>query len=441
MKFGGNRVESVVRIGLMGLGTVGSGVVEILNRHPQQTTRRAGGPIEVAKVLVRDINKPRRVPVPKERLTTDANELLDDEKIDVIVELIGCPDGTTEPARTYIEEALRRGKHVVTGNKDVLAKHGADLFAIAREHRVGLQYEAAVAGGIPIIKSVKECLVANRIEYVMGIINGTTNYMLTKMSSEGSSFDDVLSEAQQKGYAEADPTSDVEGHDAAYKLAILASLAFETQVAVEDVYREGITSVTPEDMAYAAELGYAVKLLAIAKEHNGAIEARVHPAFVPQSHPLAVVNDVFNAIYLEGDAVGELMFYGRGAGKLPTASAVVADIVQAAQNLRRGVSGWLNGSTEAKAVLPFSEIVTRYYIHTKVLDKPGVLAKIARALGDHQVSIESVMQKGVGDDPVSLVFVTHQVVEKNVQAALAQVRQFPEVRQVASIIRVEGENQ
>lgn len=423
----------------MGLGTVGAGVFEILERSAERIARRAGGPVEVARVLVRDPRKPRSVHLPSGIITTDGNELIDDPSIDVIVELIGCPDGSTEPARSFIARALEAGKHVVTANKEVLAKHGPELHALAARHRVGLSFEAAVAGGIPIIKSIRECLVANEIHTIMGIINGTTNYMLTKMAREGAPFDDVLREAQEKGYAEADPTSDVEGHDAAYKLAILASLAFETEIAVADVACEGITRVTPDDMAYADEFGYVVKLLAIAKEGPDGIEARVHPTMIPKSHPLAAVNDVFNAIFVEGDAVGELMFYGRGAGKFPTASAVIADIVEAAQNLRRGVSGWLNGEPKAKTILSPREVVSRYYIHTKVLDRPGVMAQIAQAFGDNHVSIESVIQKGRGEDPVSLVFVTHEVVEKNVQAALERISQLPVVRDVANVIRVEGE--
>lgn len=423
----------------MGLGTVGAGVCEILHNHAEQIARRAGGRVDIARVLVKDPSKPRSVPIDPELITTDARQLIDDPSIQVIVELIGCPGGEVEPARTYIAESLAAGKHVVTANKEVLAKHGRELFQLAARHGVGLHFEAAVAGGIPIIKAMRECLVANDVRTIMGIINGTTNYMLTKMAKEGSAFDDVLREAQEKGYAEADPTSDVEGHDAAYKLAILASLAFETELPVDDVFREGITHVTPEDMDYADELGYVVKLLAVAKAHPHAIEARVHPTMIPKAHPLASVNDVFNAIFIEGDAVGELMFYGRGAGKLPTGSAVVADIVETAQNIRRGVSGWLSGEGRPKRVLSPLEVTSRYYIHTKVVDFPGVLARIAKAFGDHDVSIASVIQKGERQDPVSLVFVTHKVTERNVQAALREVSQFEVVRSVANVIRVEGE--
>lgn len=432
-------MDASVRIGLMGLGTVGTGVVEVLQKSAQQLARRSGGPIEIGRILVRDVAKSRGVDVPEGVLTTEADALLEDDSLDIIVELIGCPDGDTEPARSYIERALRAGKQVVTANKEVLAKHGASLLRLAHECGTGLHYEAAVAGGIPIIKAMRESLVGNEIETVMGIINGTTNYMLTKMSRDGSTFADVLAEAQAKGYAEADPTSDVEGYDAAYKLAILIRLAFETHIDVQDVYCEGITRVTPEDMTYADELGFVVKLLAIAKAAPGGIEARVHPTFIPKGHPLAAVNDVFNAVFVKGDAVGELMFYGRGAGKLPTASAVIADIVQAAQDLRRGVAGWINGAEHARKILSPMESISRYYIHAKVVDTPGVLAQIAQAFGDNSVSIESVIQKGQGDDPVSLVFVTHRVMEKNVQAALERISLLPCVRQVANVIRVEGE--
>ena len=432
-------MDSPVRVGLMGLGTVGSGVFEVLEKNAEQIARRAGGPVEISKILVRDVKKTRPSNVDRSLLTTDPDELLEADDIQIICELVGCPGGDTFPARRFIESALRAGKHVVTANKDVLAIHGRELLDLAKERKVGLYYEGAVAGGIPIIKSIKECLVANEIETLMGIINGTTNYMLTKMAQAGASFDEVLREAQAKGYAESDPSSDVGGRDAAYKLTILVRLAFETDIRVEDVYCEGITKVTPEDMAFAREFGYVLKLLAIAKATPAGIEARVHPTLIPQDHPLASVNDVFNAIFVEGDAVGELMFYGRGAGKLPTASAVTADIVQAAQNIRRGVTGWINGVARRREVLSPLEIVSRYYVHLKVVDRPGVLARIAQAYGDNNVSIESVIQKGKEQDPVSLVFITHEVVERNVRAALERISMLPEVRSVANVIRVEGD--
>jgi homoserine dehydrogenase len=294
-----------IKVGLLGLGNVGSGVWEILQRNSEQIARRAAGSLEVAGVLVRSIDKPRQVVVPRSLLTTDAWSLINDPEIPIIIETIGCSGGTTEPARSYIIAALKAGKHVVTANKEVLAKHANELYAALAEGRGGLYFEAAVAGGIPIIKAFKESLAANKTQTLMGIINGTTNYMLTRMANESLSFADVLADAQRLGYAEPDPTSDVEGDDAAYKLAILASIAFEADIDVNQVYREGITKITPEDLAYAEQLGFVVKLLAIAKSDGDAIEARVHPTMIPAKHPLASVNDVFNAVFVQGDAVGD----------------------------------------------------------------------------------------------------------------------------------------
>jgi homoserine dehydrogenase len=428
-----------IKLGLMGLGNVGSGVWRILQQNREQIARRAGGALEVAGVLVRDPSRPRAVDVPQDLLTTDANALLADESLPIIVETIGCSGGDTEPARTYILRALRAGKHVVTANKEVVAKHLGDLYAAVAEGGGGLYFEGSVAGGIPIVKTFKESLAANRVQALMGIINGTTNYMLTRMTQENKRFDTVLAEAQAHGYAEADPASDVEGHDAAYKLAILASIAFESDIDVAQVYREGITRITPEDLQYAKELGLVVKLLAIAKSDRGLVEARVHPTMIPASHPLASVADVFNAVFVQGDAVGDLMFYGRGAGSLPTGSAVVADCIDAAQNLRRGVSMPINGQRRPCVVRPIEDTSSRFYINTRVVDRPGVLAAIATVFGQSDVSIESVIQKGQREDPVGLVFVTHRVVERNVRAALERIGRLPVVRDIANVIRVEGE--
>jgi homoserine dehydrogenase len=432
-------LQNAIRLGIIGLGTVGTGVARILQHGADQVAARAGGPLEIARVVVNDPTKKREVDIDPAVLGTDALEVIRDPDIPIIVELVGCPGGSVEPARTWLLEALRSGKHVVTANKDVVAKHGTELLRTAGEHGGSLYFEAAVAGGIPIIKAISEALVGNRIDMLMGIINGTTNYMLTKMTQEGAAFGDVLREAQARGYAEADPSSDVEGHDAAYKIAILASLAFETEIAVDAVYREGITRITPEDIRNAAELGYVVKLLAIAKRNGEHVEVRVHPTFIPQSHPLAAVNDAFNAVFVHGDAVGELMFYGRGAGMMPTASAVVADIVDAAHNLRRGVRGRHRINGRRTPILPISQSISRYYINTKVVDRPGVLAAITTAFGDNGVSLESVIQKGRGQDPVSLVFVTHEVQEANLTRALARIAQLAEVREVSNVVRVEGE--
>lgn len=433
-------MDNAIRLGIIGLGTVGTGVARILQEGTQHVASRAGGPLQIARVVVSDMSKEREVHFEPATMGTDALEVIRDPSIPLIVELVGCPGGSVEPARTWLLEALRLGKHVVTANKDVVAKHGPELIHTANTYGGSLYFEAAVAGGIPIIKSISEALVGNRIQTIMGIINGTTNYMLTKMSRENTPFDEVLREAQAHGYAEADPTSDVEGHDAAYKIAILASIAFETEIPVESVYREGITRITPEDIRNAAELGYAIKLLAIAKRAEGRIEVRVHPTFIPQRHPLAAVNDAFNAVFVDGDAVGELMFYGRGAGMMPTASAVVADIVDAAHNIRRGVRGRLHLNGAQAPILPISDCVSRYYINTKVKDRPGVLAGITTAFGENGVSLESVIQKGRKEDPVSLVFVTHEVQEVHLTRALERIVRLPDVREVSNVIRVEGEN-
>lgn len=436
---GGVAGESPVplRVGLLGLGVVGSGLVQLLRCNREEVARRLGAPVEIRRVLVRSLDKPRPVPVPRELLTTDPGRVLQDPEIDVIVEVMGG----VEPARELILAALAQGRPVVTANKEVLARHGPELFRAAAAHGAGLYFEASVAAGIPVIRSLVQGLAANKVRTLMGIINGTTNYILTRMIEEGAEFAVALEQAQRAGYAEADPTSDVDGWDAAYKLAILSSLAFETYVPVESVYVEGIRRVTPVDLAYGTELGFTVKLLAIAKNVNGAIEARVHPTMVPLHHPLAAVRDVFNAVYLNGNASGELMLYGRGAGSLPTASAVASDLMEAADDLRRGQTPLLirrrPGEWARKEVLPITETRTRFYLRFLVHDQPGVLAAIAAAFGKTGVSIESVIQKGRGRSPVDLVFVTHEAKEANVREALREIGQLPVVHQVASVIRVE----
>ncbi|HHV62940.1 MAG TPA: homoserine dehydrogenase [Firmicutes bacterium] len=432
--------EREIGIGLLGCGTVGTGVLEILGRNVEAVTGHTGVPIRVRKVLVRDKSKPRRVALNQDILTTSFQDILDDDSIQIVVEVMGG----LEPAGEYILGAFRRGKHVVTANKELLAKRGPEIFESSRKHGVMLRFEGSVAGGIPIIKPLEECLAANRIQEVMGIINGTTNYILTKMTSEGRQFEDVLREAQEKGFAEANPSDDIEGRDAAYKLAILASIAFGTEVSPDKVYTEGITKITPLDIEYARELGFVIKLLAIGKEVDGAIEARVHPTFVPARHPLASVNDAFNAIFVRGNAVGDLMFYGRGAGDLPTGSAVVADIIDVANSILSGVPAGAIGPgfvtwNGGRKISDIDSVSTRYYIHLKVIDRPGVLASIARAFGDHEVSLESVIQKGRGQNPVGLVFVTHRVLERNVRAALRVIKDLPVVMDISNVIRVEGE--
>jgi len=322
-------MKKIVHVGLLGMGTVGTGVVKILTKNAHDILQKVGMPVNIKKIMVRQLAKPRNVDSNAE-FTTNIDDIINDKDIDIVVELIGGID----PAKDYILRALRAGKHVITANKDVVAKFGQEILQVAALNKVDFLFEASVAGGIPIIRPLKQCLAANKISEVVGIINGTTNYMLTKMTNDGLDFDSVLAEAQAKGYAEADPTADVGGLDAARKLAILASIAFGSRVTIDDVYVEGITNITKADIGYAKELGYVIKLLAIAKDDECGIDVRVHPAFVPCTHPLASVNDVFNAIYIKGDAVGETMFYGRGAGEMPTASAVVADIIDVARNIK-----------------------------------------------------------------------------------------------------------
>jgi len=427
-----------VKIGLLGLGNVGSGVWKILNDNADEIARKVGARLEISRVLVHDPGKGRKVSVPRGLLTTDPGIVIDDPDIPIIVETIGCPGQDTELARDYMLSALRAGKHVITANKEVLAKHGRELRGAATDGG-GLYYEGAVAGGIPVVKVFKEALAGNRVLSLMGIINGTTNYILSRMSHEGSDFEEVLRMAQSLGYAEQDPTSDVDGHDAAYKLALLASIAFGHDVQVEDVFREGISRIKLEDLCYAAELGYAVKLLAIARRDDDGVELAVHPTMIPHSHPLSSVGGAFNAVFIRGDAVGDLMLYGMGAGMMPTGSAVVADCIDAAHNLIRKVSPPREVRFNHVRVKPMDETQSRYYVRVLVVDRPGVMAAIASEFGRAQVSIESLIQKGRGQDPVSVVFVTHRARERDMQDALRGIRALDVVHSIASVIRVEAE--
>jgi len=427
-----------VKIGLLGLGNVGSGVWKILNDNADEIAQKVGARLEIARVLVHDPGKGRKVSVPRGLLTTDPDIVIDDPDIPIIVETIGCPGQDTELARDYMLSALRAGKHVITANKEVLAKHGRELRGAVTDCG-GLYYEGAVAGGIPVVKVFKEALAGNRVLSLMGIINGTTNYILSRMSQEGSDFDEVLRMAQSLGYAEQDPTSDVDGHDAAYKLALLASIAFGHDVQVEDVFREGISRVKLEDLCYAAELGYAVKLLAIARRDDDGVELAVHPTMIPQGHPLASVGGAFNAVFIRGDAVGDLMLYGMGAGMMPTGSAVAADCIDAAHNFIRRVSPPREVRSNHVRVKPMDETQCRYYVRVLVVDRPGVMAAIASEFGRAKVSIESLIQKGRGQDPVSVVFVTHRASERDMQDALRGIRALDVVHSIASVIRVEAE--
>jgi homoserine dehydrogenase len=424
-----------VKIGLMGFGTVGSGVWTILQENRDKIIENCGYEIEISKILVRDLSKKRDNGIANEMFTDNPQDIVDDENIKIVIEVMGGID----PAKDFILEAIKRGKHVVTANKALLASHGDMLTKAANEAQVKILYEASVAGGIPIIHAIKESLSANRINSIMGILNGTTNYILTKMTSEKMEFETVLKEAQEKGYAETDPTSDVGGYDAAYKLTILARLAFGIDVKVEDVYREGITNITPIDIEYATELGYVIKLLAIAKETNGEVELKVHPTFIPKEHPLASVGDAFNAVFVKGNAVGELMFYGKGAGDLPTGSAVVGDIISI---IREGAHQH-SASNEKKEenqnrIKDMGSNQGEYYVRLLIKDYPGVLGKIASLFGKYNVSLSSVIQKGKEEPVVSLVFITHNTIELNVQYALTDIAKLPEVVRVANLIRVES---
>ncbi|GFP78420.1 homoserine dehydrogenase [Clostridium fungisolvens] len=423
-----------VRIALLGLGNVGKGVWNILNTNREAIIKRAGYDIEIAKILVRDKNKARDVEVPQELVTTDVEEIFNDDSIKIIVEVMGG----LQPAKDYILRAIKERKHVVTANKLLIATNGKEIFEEAEKNEVIVNFEASVAGGIPVIHGINESLTANKIEEVIGIINGTTNYILTKMTLEGMDFEDALKEAQEKGYAEADPTSDIESYDAAYKLAILTTLAFETNVDVDSIYREGITRITSKDIEYAKELGYVIKLLAIVKEVDGKLELRVHPTMIPSIHPLANVNDSFNAIFIKGNAVGDLMLYGRGAGELPTGSAVVGDIISVLRNDGDRAS-IITSRYEDKEIAPMDNIGAKYYLRITVKDMPGVLGEIATIFGQEQVSIASFIQKARREDRglVSIVIVTHDTLEGRINKSLEKINDLDIIKKVENVIRIE----
>jgi len=427
--------KQIIKVGLMGCGTVGGGVWKVLNKNQIDIEQKCGAGIEIKKVLERDFEKAKAAGVPAEIITDNVDELMNDPEIQIVVEVMGG----IEVAGKFIRMALQAGKSVVTANKDLLAVEGRGLYELADANGVDLLFEASVGGGIPIIRPLKEDLAANRIQAIYGIVNGTTNYMLTKMSEEGSNYADVLKEAQAKGYAEADPTSDVGGLDAARKLAIIASIAFNTRVSFDNVYVEGITKITARDIEYAKELNYAVKLLAIGKAQDGEIEVRVHPTLIPAEHPLASVNDVFNAIFVCGDAVGDVMFYGRGAGELPTASAVAGDIINAGRNILKGVRGRVGCTCyDHKKIKDMGDSRSKYYVRLKVLDRPGVLAAIASVFGNQEVSLASVIQKRNIEHIAEIVWVTHDVLERNIQDALKIIAGLSIVEEVCNVIRVEG---
>ncbi len=438
-----------VRIGLLGLGTVGAGVVKLLESERAMLEERAGCRLDLAAVADLDVTRPREgLDLARLPMTTDATRVLGDRSVDIVVELVGG----LEPARSFILKALGGGKHVVTANKALLAHHGAEIYDEARRRGVMLGFEASVAGGIPLIRAVKEGLVANRVLSVFGIVNGTCNYILSKMSGEGLDFGVVLKEAQAHGYAEADPTLDIEGMDSAHKLQILVTLAFRTLVDLKDIHTEGIRRVTQQDIAYARELGYRVKLLAIAKATDSAgafgaggagVEARVHPTMIPADSPLAAVSGVFNGVFITGHAVGDLMFYGRGAGQLPTASAVWSDIVEIARRIAHGVPALAldlpSTAPGAVPLRPMDSIRSCYYLRVMAQDRPGVLSRVAGILGENNISIASVLQKErAAKEAVPVVMMTHEAQEKDMRAALAAIDRLRVVATPTTMIRVEG---
>lgn len=426
-----------VKIALLGLGNVGSGVWKILQENSEEIMKRSGCKVEITKILVRDLNKKRDVSVPDKIVTSNFEDILNDDSIKIVVEVMGG----MEPAREYMMKCMSKKKQIVTANKMLLATNGDELYRKADEEGVMLNYEASVAGGIPIIQAINESLTANKIEELYGIINGTTNFILSKMELEGSAFTDVLREAQEKGYAEADPTSDIEGFDAQYKLAILSSLAFGTRVDVNKVYREGISKITDIDMEYAKSFGMVIKLLAIVKDINGRLELRVHPTMIPKKHPLANVHDSFNAVFIKGNAVGDLMFYGRGAGDLPTGSAVVSDIISIVRtniDVDNPMSVVKNNLWN-KEIMEVNDIESKYYIRATVSDESGVLGEISAIFGEQGVSLHSVIQKGEIKDEskVALVLVTHKTREEKINNALEKLKALNCVEGINNVIRIE----
>ena len=424
-----NRVE----IGLLGLGVVGSGTVRVLQENGEAIARKIGAEIHVRKIAVRDPDKPRLVQVDRSLLTTDPLEVLDDPQIQIVCELIGG----VEPAYDYVLRAIRNGKSVVTANKELLAKAGHEPMHLASQVGVDFMFEGSVGGGIPIIQALKSALAGNTINEVVGIVNGTTNYILSRMTEEGAEFNAVLRDAQAHGYAEADPTNDIEGYDAQYKIAILSSIAFTSRVDPSQVYTEGITRVTAHDIEHAREMGYVVKLLAMGRRvGDDAVQVRVHPALLRKEHPLAATSGPYNAILVRGNAVGDVMFYGQGAGMLATGSAVVGDIVDICRNMRHGATGRITCTCfENKRVLPMDTVETKYYVRMYVSDRPGTLAAIASVFGKHDVSIASV--RANAEQIAEAIWVTHRVREANMQKALAELAGIPQVHSVESWLRVE----
>lgn len=437
-------MKSRISVGMIGFGTVGSGVAKILLDNAVLIRRRVGVPVELVRVVDLDTVRDRGVHLPDGVLTSDLRKVLDDPSIDIVLELIGGYDS----AKRIILEAIAKGKQVVTANKALLAVHGEELFEAASRHHVDLAFEASVGGGIPVIRALTQGLAANSILSMYGIINGTSNYILSRMTREGHGFDDVLAEAQKAGYAEADPTFDVAGIDSAHKLSIMVTLAYGTPINFKEIYTEGITHLTPLDIDFSQEFGYTVKLLGIAKFLDDEIEARVHPTMIPSISPIAQVEGVYNAIQLVGDAVGDIVLYGRGAGSMPTGSAVVSDVIDIARNLLTESSGRVPPASFQQAqrrplrIRPMEEIASLYYLRFMVVDRPGVLSQISGVLGQYGISISSVLQKGRREgQTVPVVIMTHRATERDIQAALRDINRMPFISEPTTLIRVEGHDE
>lgn len=432
-----------VKVGLIGFGTVGSGVVKILQKNSKLIEKRMGAKIVLKRIVDIDVKTDRGVKLRPGILSTKADDVIKDPEIDIVMELIGG----IEPAKTFILKAIQNGKHIITANKALLALHGDEIFRAAHRSGVDVNFEASVGGGIPLIRSIKEGLVANRIHSIFGILNGTSNYILSKMTDEGRSFKEVLREAQEKGYAEADPTYDIEGIDAAHKLAILIRLAFGTSIQFKEIFIGGISEITPLDIQFGREFGYRIKLLAITKTDQGKIEARVHPTLIPEGHLLSTVEGVFNAIYIKGDAIGPTLFYGQGAGQMPTGSAVVSDLVELGRNLlvqthgrRVPLLSYQESAIEKIPLKKMGDVVMRFYMRFSALDRPGVLSRISGILGKNEISISAVIQKGRKiNGAVPIVMMTHEAKEENLHRALREIDRLHVILGKTIFIRVENE--
>ncbi len=425
--------ERKIGVGMLGMGTVGGGVAAILEAEGSRLKGNTGLDLQLKKILVRDPALSRKINLSPKMFTTRVADILEDPNIDLVIELIGG----IEPARSYILEALHKGKYVVTANKDLIATYGEELFRVAHECNKNIFYEASVGGGIPLLHPLKHCLVANRIQRILGIVNGTTNYILTRMAREDMDFQEALIRAQQNGFAETDPANDIEGRDAAYKLAILAGMAFYSRIDPRSIHVEGIKNVAREDICYARELGYAIKLLAVGEDLDEGLALRVHPSLVPATHPLAAVLYEFNAIFMVGDSVGEVMFYGRGAGSLPTASAVLADVTEAAGYIKSGQKARATEITyQSKPVIPVEALISRFYLRLQATDRPGVFADLATSFGEEQVSLDMIIQKRSMEGIAEIVLVTHNVLEERFNRALLRIKGLKTTRGVNSVFRV-----